>query len=38
MDHDVIVEPWLDRYQRVLENIVQAPDLHRPRRDPCPPE
>ena len=29
MDHDVIVEPWLDRCQRVIENIVQAPDLHR---------
>jgi hypothetical protein len=29
MDHDVIVEPGLDRYQRMIENIVQAPDLHR---------
>jgi hypothetical protein len=24
MDHDVIVEPWLDRCRRFLENILQA--------------
>ena len=28
MDHDVIVESLLDRCKRVIENILQAPDLH----------
>jgi len=28
MDHDVIVEPWLGRCKRVIENILPAPDLH----------
>jgi hypothetical protein len=29
MDHDVIVEQWLDRCKGFLESILQAPDLHR---------
>jgi len=29
MDHDVIVEPLLDRCEALIANIVQAPDLHR---------
>ena len=29
MDHDVIVESWLDRCKRFMENMLQAPDLHR---------
>jgi len=28
MDHDVIVESWLDRCKRFMENMLQAPDLH----------
>jgi hypothetical protein len=28
MDHDVIVEQWLGRCKRVIENILPAPDLH----------
>jgi hypothetical protein len=27
MDHDVIVEQWLDRCKGFIENILQAPDL-----------
>ena len=29
MDHDVIVEQWLDRCKGFIEHIVQAPDHHR---------
>jgi hypothetical protein len=28
MDHDGIVDPWLDRCKGLIENIMQAPDLH----------
>lgn len=28
MDHDVIVEQWLDRCKGFIANILQAPDLH----------
>jgi len=28
MDHDVIVEQWLDRGKRLIEHMLQAPDLH----------
>jgi hypothetical protein len=29
MDHDVIVEPLLERCKGFIEGILQAPDLHR---------
>jgi len=28
MDHDLIVEQWLDRCKGFIESILQAPDLH----------